>query len=358
MERSQIGRARLINQRINGPKFDTAAEVVRWMGGMQAQDYHGTLWSIALRMKSGRVADVEAAIEHGDIVRTWPMRGTIHFVPPEDAHWMLGLMASRILAKDDRRLEQLELTRDQMDRCGDILRNALQGGKRLARPDVLALLEENGMSMEGQRGYHTLWYLSQAGTLCIGPMEGKQQTFVLLDEWVTQQRTLSRDDALGELAWRFFNSHGPATLDDFVRWTGLTKSDCRAALDSRKSALVALQFNDQEYWTPRHIEDETPEHVYLLPGFDEFVLGYKDRSMVLEDDHAEKISPGKNGVFYPTIVIDGQIVGTWKRNIKSQGVEIMLSPFAGLGSTQQAVISKTEDYAAFLGMPVLSVNIE
>jgi hypothetical protein len=207
---TDIGRQRLSNQRIGGKGFEWPEEVVRWMGAIQAQDYAQSLWAIGLRLGSATAADVERAVAEARIVRTWPVRGTIHFVPAEDVSWMLKLSAARVLAADGRRLGQLGLDRETLQRCGRLFRDALEGGRRLSRQSMMELLEGAGIGTGGQRGYHILWFLSQAGLICPGPMQDKQQTFVLLDEWVPASRELSREEALAELAERYFASHGPA----------------------------------------------------------------------------------------------------------------------------------------------------
>ncbi len=355
-----ISHYRLQNQRIAGTRCATPAEVVRWMGALQAQDYHQALWAIGVRLPSATVADVEQAIADGQIIRTWPMRGTIHFVPPDDVHWVLALCATRLLAADERRQRQLDLSMDTMARCQTLCSDALSGGKRLTRAEMLAVLEQAGISTAGQRGYHILWYLAQSGVLCLGPMQGKQQTFVLLDEWVPHKRDLARDEALAELTRRFFTSHGPATLADFARWTGLTMADARTGLQMCRDGLIATESDGTMYWMPdtdTSLLSDDATGVYMLPGFDEYVLGYKDRRAVLAAEHAQKIVPGNNGIFFPTLVRDGQIVGTWKRSLKRKAVDIIISPFTASGDIDEQVIAATTRYSAFLGVPIGSLSI-
>src|SRR5437667_8624903 len=186
------------------------------MGALQAQDYQQSLWAVGLRTQSATVADIEQSIAHRKIVRTWPMRGTLHFVPGDDAKWMLSLSASRMLAKGRRRLEQLELDETIMERCKELFSDALKGNGRLSRPNAMQLLEDAGISTRNQRGYHILWYLAQTGLICLGPMQDKQQTFVLLDEWIPHSKALSREESLVELALRYFVSRGPAPVHDFA----------------------------------------------------------------------------------------------------------------------------------------------
>lgn len=343
---------RLSNQHISGERFENPEDVVRWMGAMQAQDYHQALWAIGVRTKSSTVAEIEQAIIDRKILRTWPMRGTIHFVPPDDAAWMLKLCAVRMIAKDARRQQQLELDKEILGRCQDLICDALQGGKRLSRPDLLKVLDDVGIHTQNQRGYHILWYLSQIGVICPGPNIGKQQSFVLLEEWVPNSRVLSREESLGELAGRYFASHGPATIHDFAWWTGLTVSDARIGLEAAKSKLIAEQVNGKTYWLADNttVSSEN-ERFFLLPGFDEYLLGYKDRSAVLADEHVLKVVPGKNGIFFPIIVADGQVVGTWKRNIKKKSVDISLSPF---DDTIVALNEAAQRYSDFIGLPLSS----
>jgi hypothetical protein len=273
---------------------------------------------------------------------------------------MLELSASRVLAADGRRLEQLGLDRAIMERCGGLFRDALDGGRRLTRAEMMGLLESSGIGTGGQRGYHILWYLSQAGLICPGPMQDNQQTFVLLDEWVPDTRELSREEALAELAGRYFASHGPATVHDFARWAGLTVTESRRALEAASPRLASEKFDGKEYWSGHAPSPAAPDArgVHLLPGFDEYLLGYKDRSAVLAPEHAHRIVPGNNGVFLSTIVADGRVVGTWKRKLGKDSIGITLRPFAPLGDSEAGAIEAAERYSRFVGLPLSSVETE
>jgi hypothetical protein len=352
--------SRLFNQRIAGEKFQKPEEVVRWMGALQAQDYQQSLWAIALRTQSATMADIEQAIVDRKIVRTWPMRGTLHFVPSEDVKWMLALSASRMLAQDRRRQEQLELDEAILGSCKELFTKALDGNRLLSRPNMTQLLEDAGISTKNQRGYHILWYLSQAGLICFGPMQDKQQTFVLLDSWVPHPHEFSLEESLAVLARRYFTSRGPATVYDFAWWTGLTIADARRGLEAVKSELIKDQINGKECWMTSDASDQSaydPSKIYLLPGFDEHLLGYKDRSAVLDAEHAPKVVPGNNGVFLPTIVLAGQVIGTWKRKLKKNSLEIMLYPFRPLDVSQEGIMKAAQWYSNFLGLPLSSVDV-
>lgn len=355
-----IGKQRLLNQRIDGKKFQRPEEVVSWMGALQAQDYLQALWAVGLRTQTATAADVEQAIADRKILRTWPMRGTLHFIPPADAKWMLRLSAARMIASDRRRLEQLELDMGTVERSKQLFYDALTGGKRLSRADMMQHLENAGISTRGQRGYHLLWHAAQTGLICPGPMEQKQQTFVLLDEWVPQQRELSREESLAELLKRYMFSHGPATPQDFAWWTGLTLTDAKMGLEAVKSELIAEKINGQEYWMAE--ASATPEtllssNIYLLPGFDEYLLGYKDRSAVLAEEHVLKIVPGKNGVFFPIVVIEDLVTGTWKRTLSKKALNILFTFFDQREDGERLVTEAARRYSHFIGLPFSSTLI-
>lgn len=359
MTNKEIAALRLYNQRIGNPAKDPS-QVVNTLGALQAQDYMQAVWALGLRTRSSSLSEVEQAIAGREILLTWSIRGTLHFVPPEDVKWMLQLCAPRLLTSAGRRLAQLELEDEALERCRKIIYNALRGGKCMSRPDLLQLLEDGGIRTTSQRGYHILWHCAYHGLICFGPLSGKQQTFVLLDEWIPDFRELAFDESVAELARRYFTSHGPATAHDFAWWSGLTLKDARAGLDAIKGELVVYKIHGCEYWMPNSpaaLPGSTSVH--LLPGFDEVILGYKDRSAVLSPESAPLIVPGSNGVFLPTIALDGQVVGTWKRNIKKKGAELKLIPFDNL---EKHILEKVklaaEQYAIFQGIPLIKLEIE
>ena len=344
---------RLSNQRLLDAKFERPEEVVRWMGAIQAQDYAQAVWAIGLRTAAATLADVEQAIAAKKIVRTWPLRGTIHFVPPEDVRWILQLTAERVLNGAHRRQAQLGLDQAVLERSRQLFYDALRGGRSLNRPEMMDLLEHAGISTENQRGYHILAYAALTGLICIGPMRKKQQTFVLLDEWAPHPRTFSKEEALAELARRYFSSHGPATLEDFARWVGITLTDARSGLAG--ADLIPEMIAGEKYWlgdAPVPLPENLPQDFQLLPGFDEYLIGYADRGAVLPGEHVGKVVPGGNGIFQPVIVSAGQVVGTWKRTLKKDTVEITLLPFTRLSVPRETVLAAVERYGRFLGLRV------
>ena len=215
------------------------------------------------------------------------------------------------------------------------------------------MLGKSGISTEGGRGYHIFFRIAQEQVICFGSREGKQHTFALFEEWVPPHPgSRGRDQALQELATRYFISHGPATVQDFAWWSGLAMADARAGLEAASPRLEKAAVGKSVYWFPGHTAGVGPG-AWLLPGFDEYLLGYKDRDAVLDPQHAEKIIPGGNGVFLPTVVLDGRVAGTWKRTIRKRGALVTVTPFRPLKKPAKASVQEAvEHYGGFLEMPV------
>ena len=329
----EIALLRLVAQRLAGPRLANPAEAVGWMTAAQAQDLPGALTSIALRVDGGDRTVVTAALDRGEVVRGWPMRGTLHLTRAEDMPWLVGLLAGRVRDGAVKRREALGLDQPTLLRAERLAVEALAGGQRLTRAQLLAAWEAGGIAMTGPRGYHLLWYLAQSNLVCLGPTQGREQLVVRVDEWITRPRQPTREEALAQLARRYFHSHGPATRKDFIRWTGLTATDAKAGLAAAAPQLARLVVDDTEYFLDPRTPDLLAEcradaqRVRLLPGFDEFMLGYADRSAALPPPYADRIVPGGNGVFRPTVVDRGQIVGTWRSVGKGAGRRIEASPF-------------------------------
>jgi hypothetical protein len=313
---------------------------------VQAQDFAAGCWALAVRTTGATRADVLADLDAGRIVRSWPMRGTLHFVPPEDLRWMLGVTTDRMVQGLAARHRQLELEAADLVRAADAAVEALSGGRSLGRAEMLEVWERAGIATTGQRGYHLIYYLAQTGLLCWGPTHRTQQALVLLDEWAPARRELSGEEAMAEFLLRYLAGHGPATLQDFVWWIKGTITGARAARALLGDALTTLTVDGTEYLVTTELADRaagTPqtraerEAVSLLPAFDEYLLGYRDRSAVLDDHLFDRIVPGGNGVFAPILVVRGRVAGTWRRS----GAEVEPQPFAPLTATQQRAVARS-----------------
>ena len=328
--------------------------MVRWLGAVQAQDYPGALWAIGVRLPNVTDAAVEQAIAQRRIVRTWPMRGTLHFVATADLRWMLALLTPRIIARSVRRLRRdYAITPSVLSRSRNALERALRDGRPVPRPAVYRALESARIATGGQRGLHILWRLAQEGLLCLGPRAGKQPTFVLLDAWVPPAKSLDRSESLVKLARRYFTSHGPATVQDFSWWSGLTASDARAGLEGIERGLTCVTTGGRTYWQSDHVPRPTPKRAFLLPAYDEYCVAYRDRSGILAPTYARRRDAGY-GILSPTMVYGGQVVGTWQRTLTDGSIVVRTRPFGRLEpSVRRAFAVAARRLGRFVGLPAL-----
>jgi len=349
-----IADVRLANQRISQTTFKEPAEVAHWMGPMQGQDYTGAKWSVGLRLPHSTDAAIEQAISDKRIVRTWIMRGTLHLVAAADVRWMTALVGPKLIAGNTRRYRQLELDSETLIRSNDVLANALRDGARLSRTELVALLEQEGISTKGQRTPYMLQRASYDGLICQGAAPRSDPIYMALDSSFPTV-TWTREEAIAKLFERYIMSRGPATLPDFVQWSGLLISEAKAALAGLSSQLRSDTVGGKTYWRSLKIPsvpDNAPT-LYLLPGFDEYLLGYKDRRDVLDPKYAKQVCPGGNGVFMPTIVSEGRVIGIWRRAFKKGSVIITPQPFSSLSDEEHVAFAKAaQGYADFLGMPM------
>lgn len=325
---------RLASLAITRPEPDPAA-VVRRLLAVQAQDLGQARWAVGLRC-GATAAQVDAALASGEIVRTWSMRGTLHLVPAADVRWMLALLAARTVAAAGRRLGELGLDEVTVERCGDHLEGRLSSA---TRGELLAEIEAFGVSTAGQRGYHLLGQLAQRGRIVL-----LGDRFVPLAS-VAPPVPFDREAALVELARRYFRGHGPATAADLARWANLPLRDVRVGIDG--AGLDRETIDGVDHWSD-DAEEPPPPGVHLLPGFDELMLGYKDRSATIAAADEPRVCPGGNGVFRPTVVVDGRMVATWRAIVARRGVSFTWEPFAG-SLDEDALAEPRRRYVAFLG---------
>ncbi len=330
------------------------ADVVRWFGAMQGQDLPGVIWSLGVRTGASRDA-VISALGTGEVLRTWPMRGTLHVVPGRDSRWMLAHLGQRALAGAAARRAFLGLEEADADRACDVLGQALVGGRALTRAECVATLEDAGIPAAGQRAYHLLWYSSQRGVTCVGPQRGSQQTFVLLEDHAPPGPDLDRDEALAVIAHRFLRSHGPASVHDLARWADLTMADARRGI-AGAPGIVTITVAGRELLMAEEVLDTGPLAApdtlpaRALPGFDELVLGYRDRTAQLSPADEARVVPGGNGVFASTLVVAGEVVGTWRRRELTRRVEITATPLRALRRADRSGLEVgLRAYAAHLG---------
>jgi len=357
MATADIGLRRFARQRLTGQHFATPEEVVGWLGAVQSQEYLGAIWSLGMRMYDGTTDDViERAFTEGTILRTHVMRPTWHFVAPADIRWLLELTAPRIkttIAYYDR---QHGLDDALYARCNKTIARALEGGKHLTRAELGKALAEAGIEVEGQRLAHVILHAELDAVVCSGPRRGKQFTYALLAERAPTARTLPRDEALADLTRRYFTGHGPATARDFAWWSGLTMADARAGLEMVGADLSYEEIAGQTYWFPASLPPavEPSETAFLLPTYDEFLVGYQGFGAALTGGRGN----GERATFSATIVLGGRVVGNWRRTITRGMVVVELAPFAPLAASEhEAVFDAASRFGAFLGMSVECVGV-
>ncbi len=333
---------RLINQQIAQPQSTKPAEVVSWMGAMQAQDFNMAKWAIGLRLSNLSEKGINDAIDKGEIIRTHLLRPTWHFVKKEDASWMIELTASHIRSSLNSRHKFLGFTQSIIKKSFKIIEQNLAGGNHLSREELMNKLKKAKIDISENRSSHIMLVAELDQLVCSGVAMGKKQTYALFDERVPKSKSLRREEALAKLAERYFTSHGPATLKDFVWWSGLPVTDARKAIEMVKSKFISEIIDEKEYWFRDSIKipKKVKESVYLLPAYDEFTISYKDRSAVLNSKTSDK-AISNNGIFRPIIVVNGQVVGLWKTVKTKDKIEIETKFFVQPDKRVKSLIEKS-----------------
>ena len=346
---------RLHNQLISRPAFESPAEVVGWLGAVQAQDYAAAKWAVGLRMKDGSDAALDQALADGTIIRTHVMRPTWHFVTPADIRWMLNLTALRVKAAMSYNFRRLGLDASICKRSNLALIKALEGSKQLTRLELVAILKQRGIKSDNLGYLHILLNAELDTIVCSGGRRGKQFTYALLDERVPLVKKLDRDVALADLTRRYFTSHGPATVQDYAWWSGLTTADAKAGIELLKPRIKNEVLDGQTYWysASMPLVKDIPHTAWLLPAYDEYMVGYTDRMVIIDPQHSKMLDGFAGALLNNSLVIDGRIVGTWKRTLRKNAVAIELKLLTSLNKTQtRARDEAVERYSRFLDLPV------
>ena len=352
---------RLQEQGLLEDKFKDPVEVVRCLGAVQAQDFSGAKWAIGLRTRGLVEQDVERVFADGSILRTHVLRPTWHFVAPEDIRWMLALTAPRVRALMTYMDRQLELDKALFRKSNDLLMKTLQGGNHLTRAELEPAFQKARIPAEGQRLGHLLMHAELDGVVCSGPRKGKQFTYALLEERVPPARSLAREESLAELLKRYFLTRGPATLQDFAWWSGLTVTDAREGMELIKDQFVSQVLEGQTYW---YAEIDAPARkksptAWLLPNYDEFFIGFRDRSAIGKIAEKAGIKKEDAAFLNHIIILDGQVVGGWRRTLKKDSVLVEASLITRLKEKEeQAIRQATEQFGEFLGLTVIFTQKE
>jgi hypothetical protein len=356
MSAHDIARQRLANQHLARPSLNDVHAIVSTLGAVQSQDYLAAKWAVGLRGRGLTDAAVERALSEGTIVRTHVLRPTWHFVAAEDIRWMLALSAARVKRAMSYGDRQLGLDDGIYRRANKAIVRALEGGKALTRVEIEKVYEKAKLDVSDPLRIGRMLMRSELDALiCSGPRRGKQSTYALLDERVAHTKELARDDALAELARRYFPTRGPATLHDFAWWSGLTIAEGKRAVSMLGKEVESRAIEGTTYWQrpgrPRQARAVHAAH--LLPNFDEYFVGFRDRSAIHGLLRDAGHGPSLRDLPGNVIVVDGQIVGDWKRTLTREGVLVELMPKTKLSAdAKRGVADAARRFGEFLGRNV------
>lgn len=349
MTLADIARYRLINQQLSSTVMKTGVEMVEWLGAMQGQEYAQTKWALGLRLPHLSDKDVEKELDDGKILRTHLLRPTWHFVSSKDIRWLLKLTAPRVHAASAYMYRQVELDSKTFNRCNDIIVKSLVGGKQLTRDELNESLRKNKIIASGHRLSYITMNAELEGIICSGTRRGNQFTYALLDERTRYRNAIDRDEALAQLAHRYFTSRGPATVNDFSTWSGLTVTDCKKGIEIINASLKKETVDRKDYFLNKNVTPpgNLADKIHLLPTYDEFIMGYKDRSAIM---------PLKSKPYIPytsLITLKGQVIGSWKRTVSKNEIDLEYTFLAKLTKPQGNLFDQALDrFAVFSGVDV------
>lgn len=349
----KISNIRLLNQHLLNPLFSSPKELVSWMGAMQAQNYPMVKWAVGMRLKSAKNQTVEEALRKGEILRTHVMRPTWHLVAAEDIRWMLKLSAQRIIAANDSYAKgyDLEISEELYTKSYHLLEKILCGQKSLTRQEIADHFNRSGIQVDTHRMTRFMSRAEQVGIVCSGEDKGGKCTYALLEERVAPVPEITKDEALARLARSYFRSHAPAVLQDFIWWSGLPITEARQAIYLIESELTAEQWNGQTWYVHKdcRMRGKVTGCLHLLPSYDEYLLGYKDRTDVLPKEHYPKAFTN-NGLFYPVLLHEGQVIGNWNKSARKGGKLIEHSCFRLHDCLNEEMLNREKErYIRFLG---------
>lgn len=352
IERDSVVHERLANQRVTRTDGGDAAKVVRWLGAVQAQEFGPAKWGLGLRLPPGiSDAKIQRAFDGGRILRTHVMRPTWHFVAPADIGWMLELTAAGVQRRMAVYHRQMGLDSSTFIRAAKICERVLRDGQFLTRQELGEHFARAGLPSSGFVLGHIAMYAELERVMCSGPRRGKQSTYALLSERAPDGVRFSREEALAELARRFFRSHGPATLRDFVWWSGLATPDAKRGLEMTRARKVVV--DGTTYWSLGRADGARPRRplVNLLPVYDEYLVAYRDRHAVPHGPAMVRTRAGGYMQFQHALVIDGQVAGTWRAASSADGVQVNVAPLRRLNTAERRALAlEIARYQRFLAV--------
>ncbi len=358
----QIRQLRMRSQLLDrdpGSKKREGSKLLQSICAVQAQDARAAELSLWTRGDGLTVRDVRRArADDHAIVRTWLMRGTLHFAAAEDLEWMLPVLGERFIKTSNRRYEQLGLDEDVRRESLLAIQEILKGQGQVTRSELIARLTERGFPTGGQAAIYLISHAGLNGVLSYGPDQDDEETYVLLDEWIGTKESLPHDLALQKLALRYINAYAPAGVKDLASWSGLTLTKSRTAIDSIRDQLVEVKFNGESLWMLETEEDllskpsRDDTNVALLPRYDTYLMGYQNRDLIVPHNYSKQVHPG-GGILHPVILVNGVAVGTWKTDRKKSYQVLKVAPFEDL---EDAIIdgieTQAKDMARFLDVEI------
>jgi hypothetical protein len=351
-----ITHQRMGNQHLIKSVIKDPADVVASLGAVQSQDFAGGKWALSMRTKNDAPdSAIEQAFDEGKILRTHVLRPTWHFVHPADIRWILQLTAPRVHAFNAYMYRQLELDKAVFQKSNKVITKALEGNNHLTRVELGAALKKAGIIANNLRLTYLMMYPELEGIICSGPRRGKQFTYALIEERAPKAKPMKQDEALAELTKRYFSTRGPATLQDFSWWSGLTVADARKGMDLIKSLFVSEAIRGKSYWFPASMKTAQVKSplAHLLPNYDEYFIGFKDRDDIGEVVRNARVHMSNAAFLAHVISLDGQLVGGWKRTLEKKKVNVALNPVVKITRDQkQAVLDAAERFGKFLDLPV------
>jgi Winged helix DNA-binding domain len=312
--------------------------------------------TLRARTEGLSAAKVERArLEDRSILLTWAMRGTLHLVAADDYGWLTPIVVEPQTSKSHHRLQQMGLTGDQPARGVRTIVRMLEREGPLTRAEIAERLRRLRISTEGQVIPHLTWLAASEMSICYGPDRGGKRCFVLVRDWIGEPELMYRDRALAELAVRYLRAHGPATPADLAFWSGIKAADVKRGWSAVRDRLAEVETPTGTMWTlrsRRKDEPAPPGTVRLLPSFDEYLLGWKDRAFVAPSQQWRKINPGA-GWYHPAVAADGRAVGTWATERKTKTVRLVVRPFSHLSpAIRRGIAAEAANLADYLGAPV------
>ncbi len=352
---SDISNIRLANQHLTVKIETSPKQLIEYLGAIQAQDYPMAKWALGVRLNNVGNKDIELSLDNGEILRTHVLRPTWHLVSANDIHWMLELTAPHIHSSSRSRHKQLELDSKSLSKIYKLIEKNLRDNNHLTRDALYDIFHQEKIGTSDNRGAHIFMCAELEGLICSGKNSGKQRTFALLEERVSKPKKLNRDESLAKLANIYFTSRGPATINDFIWWSGLPRRDARKALEITSGDFSDETIEDETYRFSNNFDYSMipTNSVLMLPSFDEYLIAYTNRKAAINKEIHTKKAVSNNGIFRPIIVVNGQVAGIWRRSFKKDMVLIETELFESLNKTQiKSVEKEAAKFGTFLDMKI------